>query len=129
MLLGTERVEMENSMIKSESSIHNSDNLLSITLFFSFLVIVHVWTFSRHLGHFSYIFVQMTIVFQKHTHTHPFNGPFSGTTRVSRNQKGKPIWILLEQETVSSSGISWAKMQICNSLQTDNHASFPPLSF
>jgi len=25
----------------------------------------------------------------KHTHTHMFNGPFSGTTRVSRYQKGK----------------------------------------
>ena len=24
-----------------------------------------------------------------HKHTHPFNGPFSGTTRVSRYQKGK----------------------------------------
>jgi len=24
-----------------------------------------------------------------HTRTHPFNGPFSGTTRVSRYQKGK----------------------------------------
>jgi len=24
-----------------------------------------------------------------HTHTHLFNGPFSGTTRVSRYQKGK----------------------------------------
>ena len=24
-----------------------------------------------------------------HTHTHPINGPFSGTTRVSRYQKGK----------------------------------------
>jgi len=23
------------------------------------------------------------------THTHPFNGPFSGTTQVSRYQKGK----------------------------------------
>jgi len=29
-------------------------------------------------------------------HTHPFNGPLSGTTRVSRYQKGKPIWILLK---------------------------------
>jgi len=45
-------------------------------------------------------------------HTHPFNGPLSGTTRVSRYQKGKPIWTLLKQETVSSSGISWA---ICKS--------------
>jgi len=42
------------------------------------------------------------------THTHPFNGPFSGTTRVSRYQKGKKIWILLKQETVSGSSISWA---------------------
>jgi len=42
------------------------------------------------------------------THTHLFNSPFSGTTRVSRYQKGKPIWILLKQETVSS----WA---ICKS--------------
>jgi len=25
----------------------------------------------------------------KYTHTHPFNSPFSGTTRVSRYQKGK----------------------------------------
>ena len=24
-----------------------------------------------------------------HTHTHPFNGPFPGTTQVSRYQKGK----------------------------------------
>jgi len=31
---------------------------------------------------------------------------------VSRYQKGKTIWILLKQETVSGSGISWA---ICKS--------------
>ena len=37
----------------------------------------------------------------------PFNGLFSRTTWVSRYQKGKPIWILLKQETVSGSGISW----------------------
>jgi len=44
-----------------------------------------------------------------HTHTHPFNGPFSGTTQVSWYQKGKTmVWILLKQETVSGSGISWA---------------------
>jgi len=46
------------------------------------------------------------------TKTHLFNGPFSGTTRVSRYHKGKPISILLQQEIVSSSGISWA---ICKS--------------
>jgi len=32
---------------------------------------------------------------------------------------------------VSGSGIDWAKgnMQVCTSLQTDNHASTPPLGF
>ena len=55
---------------------------------------------------------QKHITIHTHTHTHPFNGPFSGTTQVSQYQKGKPIWILLKQETVSGSGISWA---ICKS--------------
>jgi len=40
---------------------------------------------------------------QLYTHTHPFNGPFTGTTQASQ------FWILLKQETVSGSGISWAK--------------------
>ena len=44
-------------------------------------------------------------------------------------RKVKPVWILLKQETVSGSGISWAHMQVCTSLQADNHASTPPLSF
>ena len=30
-----------------------------------------------------------TTLVQLHTHTHSFNGPFSGTTQVSRYQKGK----------------------------------------
>ena len=29
------------------------------------------------------------LLFLEHTHAHPFNGPFSGTTRVSQYQKGK----------------------------------------
>ena len=32
------------------------------------------------------------------TAPHPLNGLFSRTTWVSRHQKGKPFWILLEQE-------------------------------
>jgi len=39
---------------------------------------------------------------------HPFNGPSSGTTRVSQYQNGKTNLNLLEQETESGSGISWA---------------------
>jgi len=42
------------------------------------------------------------LIHHTHTHTHPFNGPMSGTTRVSR-------------------------YQVCTSLQTDNHASTSPL--
>ena len=42
------------------------------------------------------------------THTHPFNGPFSGTPGWAGTRMVKSIWILLKQETVSGSGISWA---------------------
>ena len=65
------------------------------------------------------------------THTHPFNGPFTGLPRWAGTRKVKPIWILLKQETVSGSGMSWAicKPYAYASLQTDNHAKTPPLSF
>ena len=65
---------------------------------------------------------------ERAVHTHPFNSPFPGLPRWAGTRKVKPIWILLKQETVSGSGISWA---ICKStlLQTDNHASTPLLSF
>jgi len=109
-------------------------------------------------------------------HTHPFNGPLSGTTQVSRYQKGKtnldftgrmlfqqqrqcnestmlsthlaqnehthtfngpffrdypgkpvperqkPICILLKQETVSCSGISWA---MCKSAPRSRQITMP----
>ena len=64
-----------------------------------------------------------------HTHTHPFNGPFSGTTRVSRYQKGK---INLDFNEARDSERQWHQldhMQVCTSLQTDNHTSTPPLFF
>jgi len=40
----------------------------------------------------------------------------------------KPIWILLKQETEWQWNLL-GHMQVCTSLQTDNHASTPPLSF
>jgi len=49
---------------------------------------------------------------QQAVYIHPFNGPLSGTIRVSQYQKGKTNLDLLEKETVSGSGISWA---ICKS--------------
>ena len=57
------------------------------------------------------------------THMHTFNGPFSrGTTQVSRYQKRNQIWILLKQETVSGSGISWA---ICKSAPRSRQITTP----
>jgi len=55
---------------------------------------------------------------------------FSRTTLVSWHQKGKPFWILLEQEMMGWQWHQLDHMQInCTSLQTDNHASTSPLSF
>ena len=64
-----------------------------------------------------------------HTHTQPFNGPFSGTTWVSRYQKGKTN---LDFTKARDSEWQWHQlghMQVCISLHTDNHASTPPLKF
>jgi len=64
-----------------------------------------------------------------HTHTHPFNGPFSGTTQVSRYQKGKTNLDFTEARDSQWQWHQLEHMQVCTSLQTDNHASNPPLSF
>ena len=61
-----------------------------------------------------------------HKHAHirltdlcPGQPGWAGTRKV------KLVWILLKQETVASA----VHMQVCTWLQTDNHASTPPLSF
>ena len=58
--------------------------------------------------------------FGNNTHTHPFNGPFSGTIWVSWYQKGKTN--LDFKETVSGSGISWA---ICKSANCARQRTMP----
>jgi len=63
------------------------------------------------------------------THTHPFNGPLSGTTRASRYQKGKTNLDFTEARNSEWQWHQQGHMQVCTSLQTDNHASTPPLSF
>jgi len=66
-----------------------------------------------------------------HTHTHPFNSPFSRTIQVSQYQKGETNLDLTEARD-SEWQWQWHQlghMQVCTSLQTDNHASTPPLSF
>jgi len=64
-----------------------------------------------------------------HMHTHSFKGPFSGTTQVSRYQKGKSNLDFTEARDSEWQWQQLGHMQVCTSLQKDNHASTPPLSF
>jgi len=73
----------------------------------------------------TFTFLLFTIL--THTHTYPFNGPFSGTTRVSRYQKGKTNVDFTEARDSEWQWHQLGHMQVCTSLQTDNHASTPPL--
>jgi len=61
--------------------------------------------------------------------THAFNGPFSGTTRVGRYQKGKTNLDFTEARYSEWQWHQLGHMQVCTSLQADNHANTPPLSF
>jgi len=52
---------------------------------------------------------------------HTFNGHFSGTTRVSRHQKGKTKLDFTEARDSDWQWHQLGRMQVCTSLQTDNH--------
>jgi len=58
----------------------------------------------------------------RYTHTR-LTALCPGLPRWAGIRKGKPIWILLKQQTVSGGGISWAICKSAPLLQTDNHAS------
>ena len=62
-------------------------------------------------------------------HTHTFNGPLSRITRVSWYQKGKTNLDFTEARDSEWQWHQLGHMQVCTSLQADNHASTPPLSF
>ena len=55
------------------------------------------------------------------THTH-LTALCPGLPRLSGTRKVKPIWILLKQETLSGSGISWA---ICKSAPRSRQITTP----
>jgi len=63
------------------------------------------------------------------TTLHPINGPFSGTTWVSQYHKGKTNLDFTEARDSEWQWYHLGHMQVCTLLQTDNHASTPPLSF
>jgi len=60
-----------------------------------------------------------------HTHTHT-HGPLSGTTQVSRYQKGKTNLDYSEERDSEWQWHQLGHMQICTLLQTNNNASTPP---
>jgi len=75
--------------------------------------------------HFWLIFVML----KQHvttTTTTSFNGLFSRTIWVIWHQKGKPFWILMEQETMRW---QWHQLDHVQIICTSHHASTPPLSF
>ena len=63
------------------------------------------------------------IVDRTHTHTHTcLMALFPGLSGWAGTRKVNPIWILLKQETVSGSGISWA---ICKSARRSRQITTP----
>jgi len=61
--------------------------------------------------------------------THPFNGPLSRTTQVSKYQKGNTDLDFTEARDSEWQWHQMGHMQVCTLLQSDNHTSTPPLSF
>jgi len=83
----------------------------------------------EHTSQFSH-FAGLTVMTNVHnTHTHPFNGPLSGSTRVSQYRKGKTNLDFTEARDSEWQWHQLGHMQVCTSLQTDNHASTTPLRF
>jgi len=70
-------------------------------------------------GHWSY---DLMALYNTHTytHTHPFNGPLSGTTWLSRYQKSKTNLDFTEARDSEWQWNPLGHMQICTSHQTDN---------
>ena len=84
--------------------------LLYWTVWLVFVFFIHVHCIQIEVTQNSQIFI---------THTHPFNGPFSRTTQVSRYQKGKSNLGFTE---ASGSGISWS---ICKSAPRSRQITMP----
>jgi len=83
---------------------------------------------SFHLSTLCYFQNKGTSLWNRHP-THPFNGPLSGTTQVSRYQKGKTNLDFAEARDSEWQWHQLGHMQVCTWLQTDSHTSTPPLSF
>jgi len=73
--------------------------------------------------------LHLPLFYKEQQQQQPFNGLFSRTTWVIQYQKGKTN---LDFTGARDSEWQWHQlghMQVCTSLQTDNHTSTPPLCF
>ena len=84
-------------------------DLLSVPHHTQHIILLKIWIYTK-------------TQYERHTHTHTFNGPFPGLPRWAGTRKVKPIWILLKQETVSGSGISRA---VCKSAPRSREITMP----
>ena len=112
----------------STSSVH-SHHIIICTIFssaYSYKCNTEIIT-KRHIQ--KAIQIWHILASHTHTHTHPFNGPFSGTTQVSRCQKGGTNLDFTEARDSEWQWHQLGQMQVCTLLQTENHTSIPPLSF
>ena len=66
---------------------------------------------------------------ETNTHTHTFNGSLLRTTQVSRYQKGKTNLVFTEARDSEWQWHLLGHIQVCISIQTDNHASTHHLVF
>jgi len=89
-------------------------------------VVCNVYTWIGNDG--KYLWPLIATVFWN-MHTHPFNGPLSRTTQVSRYQKGNTNLDFTEARDSEWQWHQLGLMQVCTSLQTDNHANTSPLSY
>ena len=78
--------------------------------------------------HMCILSFQYAHILTVHTHTR-LTALFPGLPGWAGTKKVKPIWILLQQETVSGSGISWAGCKSAPRSRQITHASTSPLSF
>ena len=78
---------------------------------------------------FLYQWIERAVPINHTTHTHTrLTALFSGTTWVGRYQKGKTNLDFTEARDSEWQWHQLGHMQVCTLLQTDNHASTPPLS-
>jgi len=92
------------------------------TILYIYVIIIYLYSmdvyFWNCLNH-SWVVLILIII---NTHTHPFNALCPGLLGGAGTRKVKLIRILLKQETVSGSGISWA---ICNSAPHSRQITMP----